>query len=455
MVWVLAHSTFKVTTSASNITAGSLTDSGSFVTVGNASSMTSANASVTYTITGKRANGDAISLTKTQSFSRSDAGGTGATGPRVQGVGMFFMPSVAATALVANKTYLITSVGTTNFSSIDSNNPACQNVVGAEFLASGAGTGTGTAVEKIDSSSDADTLFTSVVGNPVDDDQAFFFSGTQSSPDNITVWIYDESSDTWTQQTEFIDGDLLVTGTVTTSKLDANAVTADKIQAGEVNASKLTIDDELILQDDAGFIAGRSFNSDYATSGFFVGRETRADGTQGFEVSSSSTDSHNRVTGLLHNEQDHLQILNPILRFGGSATGASTNYTTSSSSPHIDLGVNTGRTITVTALGGGGGGGGGHDDRGDNEGGTGDNGGTTTVILYDGPVANNVVLKTDYKRGWRGWTIRRRCARRSRDKWWFNPIWSGWHWCGRKPRWQRSGCPCYVIRRGWRRWRRR
>ena len=559
------NGTWKIGTSATSITRGTITDSGDYVTIGSHSNMTADTATIQYTITGKRANGDAISLTKSQSFTKAKDGATGAAGqdamayavlarddaygpssgtskdldPMSTGQGDYFlmsttgtvtldnpnddidststmtfangnvntknyigilspdendansatalssldtvranlsqiaynigndkavydvvqvytpidvngdtlylfkvdhvsgdftmaspaggtnvtfeinyqlkgnsgvdgargagrwnvlMPSVAATSLVANKRYLITSVGTTNFSSIDSNSPACQNIVGAEFLASGAGTGTGTAVEKIDSSSDADTLFTSVIGNPVDDDQAFFFSGTQSSPDNITVWIYDESSDTWTEQTEFIDGDLLVTGTVTTSKLDANAVTADKIQAGEVNASKLTIDDELILQNDAGFIAGRNFNSDYATSGFFVGRETRADGTQGFELSSSSTDSNNRITGLLHNEQDHLQLLNPIMRFGGSATGASTNYTTTQT---VNLGINTGRTITITALGGGGGGGGGHENRGDNSGGTGDPGGTTTVVLRDGS-ASGPEIKTITSAGGNG-----------------------------------------------------
>lgn len=75
-----SNSTWKVTTSASNITAGTLTDSGDYVTVGDHSEMTATNASITYTITGKRADGTAISLTKTQSFSQSIQGAAGAPG---------------------------------------------------------------------------------------------------------------------------------------------------------------------------------------------------------------------------------------------------------------------------------------------------------------------------------------------------------------------------------------
>ena len=244
-----------------------------------------------------------------------------------------------------------------------------------------------------ESSSEADTEWDTngPSGDPVDGDQAFFYEGTQANPTAQRVYIYAESGDTWTAQDEVVDGNLLITGTVTSGKIDANAITSEKIEAGAITADKITVDDELILGDSAGFIAGRDFNSEYDTDGFFVGRETRGDGTQGFEVSTSSTNSSNQITGIIHNEIDDLQIFNPKFLRGGSATGGSTTYT---SNQTVNLGVNTGKTITVTALGGGGGGGGGHEDRGDNAGGTGGSGGATTVKIYHTSVAAANLIST-------------------------------------------------------------
>lgn len=50
-------------------------------------------------------------------------------------------------------------------------------------------------------------------GAPVAGDQAWFFKGAASSPSAQSVWIYNGSL--WVEQTEVIDGNLLVAGTVT------------------------------------------------------------------------------------------------------------------------------------------------------------------------------------------------------------------------------------------------
>lgn len=71
---------WKVTTSASNITRGTLTDSGTYLTVGNHSAMTADQASITYTIDGKTNTGAAFTLTKVQTFAKSRAGADGADG---------------------------------------------------------------------------------------------------------------------------------------------------------------------------------------------------------------------------------------------------------------------------------------------------------------------------------------------------------------------------------------
>ena len=66
---------------------------------------------------------------------------------------------------------------------------------------------------------------------PIASDQAWFYTGTQANPTGQAVFIYNGT--TWVEQDEVIDGNLLVTGTVSTAQLDADAVTAEKIQVSK------------------------------------------------------------------------------------------------------------------------------------------------------------------------------------------------------------------------------
>jgi hypothetical protein len=70
--------TWTVSANGTGITPGSPTDSGTDATYGDHSNMTSDTADIVYTITGKRLDGSSISITKTQSFSKSKAGTDGA-----------------------------------------------------------------------------------------------------------------------------------------------------------------------------------------------------------------------------------------------------------------------------------------------------------------------------------------------------------------------------------------
>lgn len=72
-----SNGTWKVVATGTGITPGTLTDSGTYLTVGEHSNMTANNASVSYTITGKRADGTAINLIYTQSLSKSIEGQDG------------------------------------------------------------------------------------------------------------------------------------------------------------------------------------------------------------------------------------------------------------------------------------------------------------------------------------------------------------------------------------------
>jgi hypothetical protein len=71
---------WNVTASGSSITPGSKSDSGAYATYAAHSAMTADTAAVTYTISGKRANGTAFSQTVTQTLSKSKQGATGAGG---------------------------------------------------------------------------------------------------------------------------------------------------------------------------------------------------------------------------------------------------------------------------------------------------------------------------------------------------------------------------------------
>jgi len=52
---------------------------------------------------------------------------------------------------------------------------------------------------------------------PISSDQAWFYTGAQASPTSQSVWIYTGS--TWVEQDEVIDGNLLVSGTITADKI--------------------------------------------------------------------------------------------------------------------------------------------------------------------------------------------------------------------------------------------
>jgi len=64
---------------------------------------------------------------------------------------------------------------------------------------------------------DEGVFFGGSPGTEVEGDQAWFFKGTVSAPTDQGVWIYNGTS--WTEQTEFIDGNLLVAGTITADRL--------------------------------------------------------------------------------------------------------------------------------------------------------------------------------------------------------------------------------------------
>ena len=164
-------------------------------------------------------------------------GAVGTDGARGAGRWNIGVSAVNAGSFSTGTTYWITTVGTTDFTLIG----AADNSVGTEFTATGAGSGTGTATPLPTTSATADAEFVSSLSfDPVDRDQAWFYAGTVGSPVAQSVWIYNETTDTWNEQEEVIDGDLIVAGTITGDRLVAGTITANELAAGAVSADDIT-----------------------------------------------------------------------------------------------------------------------------------------------------------------------------------------------------------------------
>ena len=69
------------------------------------------------------------------------------------------------------------------------------------------------------------------------DDQAWFYTGTKSDPTGQSVWIFDGND--WVEQAQVIDGDLIVSGTITADAIAANTITANEIEAGSITADEI------------------------------------------------------------------------------------------------------------------------------------------------------------------------------------------------------------------------
>ena len=203
--------------------------------------------------------------------------------------------------------------------------------------------------------------------DPVNLDQAWFYTGTLESPTAQKVWIWDttQDPDAFVEQVEYVDGNLVIAGTLTSDKIQVDDLSALSANLGDVN-----IDNTLTLTaGGAGFLGGRTNVSQYSDQGFYIARTLLGDGTKGFEVSHTSV-FDGKLSGIIHDNDQQMAVINPRILTGGSSGGGSSNITASANIGAAD-------SITLTIIGGGGGGGYGEDDGGGS--GRAGTGGTTTV----------------------------------------------------------------------------
>lgn len=217
---------------------------------------------------------------------------------------------------------------------------------------------------------------------PVNRDQFWLFASPSAEDPNSTdalVLIYDGTTSQWIVQDEVIDGNLLVSGTVTAGQIATNTITSDLVAAGQINADLLDLDGPLIMDaDNSAIIAGRNESSSDSINGLYFGRAPNS----GFQFS-GITSSSNIAQGIVLDNSQGLNIYEPIL---WSASGIDMpgfiTYTTTGSRT-----LAAGAVYRIVVLGAGGGGGGGGDD--DNNNATDGTAGTSTVVTISGAPQNN------------------------------------------------------------------
>lgn len=189
-----AAGTWAVTSSASGITRGSLTDSGAYLTVGNHSAMAGDAASITYTISGKDRLGNSFSFTAKQTFSKGKAGDDGAEGERGSLTGYADALSAAWSSLAALN--------------------AIETMLGLGL--SGAFNGTTSATLRI-----GDTVTLKFTGWA----ETRYWSGAYTATNT------DANRNGWLKPGVVIDGNLLVSGTVSAAALTAGNITVSGAHA--------------------------------------------------------------------------------------------------------------------------------------------------------------------------------------------------------------------------------
>lgn len=172
------------------------------------------------------------------------------------------------------------------------------------------------------------------------------------------------------------DADLIVDGTITGTKIQAQSIDTVNLATGsiktesiggyEVKTSNLApnaattsvvnINSPLsFTSPSSAILGGRNGLSDFTTTGFYIGR-TSSDGStaDGFQLSHTSLDDNNDITGIIHDGINGFRIVNPT--FLAQATTSTPNIVRTAQGQTITLLKGTVHTVTIVGAGGGGGG---------------------------------------------------------------------------------------------------
>jgi hypothetical protein len=215
------------TITGSNITPGTIVNSGvDYVTLGPMSALTQQFASIDYEIILVNSLGEESTFTVTQTISVS---GVGSRGPGRWNVPVAALPTTSGQADTA-----------------------------------------------------WDTSWANRPGDPVENDQAWFYTGNESAPTGQNVWIYNGSS--WAEQTEVVDGSLLIDDSVGTDQIGSSAIQAGQIANGAVVAGNLS---------SGAVVAGN------LSSGAVIAGNIGANAVNGTALASGAVAAENIVAGAI------------------------------------------------------------------------------------------------------------------------------------------------------------
>ncbi|MGW8169618.1 MAG: hypothetical protein ACWGHH_06405 [Sulfurovaceae bacterium] len=192
------NGTWKLTTTPTNITVGTVTDSGTYAAVGNHSGVASGTdiSTITYNITGVSILGNAFSISKTQSFSKSKIGATGATGA-TGSTGATGADAITyellSSAYVANKdglgVYTPSSLTFTNLKIVGNDSPISYAGRYKIYLN---GSGTATYTSSADEASKVYTIPAGTTGIKV---ELYLAGGTTTKVDETTIAVSNDGQD--------------------------------------------------------------------------------------------------------------------------------------------------------------------------------------------------------------------------------------------------------------------
>ena len=216
----------------------------------------------------------------------------------------------------------------------------------------------------------------------VQGDQAWFYVNSYDDPpeNGTSAWIKTGTgANDWTNQTAFVDGNLLVSGSITGAKISTQSLIAEDVLSGTIGTGLIDLDGPMIMDaDNSAIIAGRSATSANEIDGLFFGRLPN----NGFQFSGISS-AGGLTQGMTLDNSSGFRLYEPTFYVAaGSETPGFLTYTTSGTRT-----LQAGRLHRIVVLGAGGGGGGGGDDHDDN--GTAGNNGTATVVIISGSPSSN------------------------------------------------------------------
>ena len=230
---------------------------------------------------------------------------------------------------------------------------------------------------------------------PVDNDVIVLISTAGSftyiyNGSNKIKVLSDESEidvNSWGKQAAYVNGDMIINGSVSADAVNANFISGQAISAGQLTAGTISANEIVVANTlDFGNNGGFKYNKDNwndPDNGLFFGRKDTGSGFA-LHVENSGTSNANKRKLLV--TEDTLELINPSIKTGLSGNYSSANVVTTTSTGAISNNISSYDSVQIVLVGGGGGGGSSYFDT------QGSAGGSTQVTVAFNDGTSNLVL---------------------------------------------------------------